>query len=266
MKEKKGTPVLLRVILVIVGAALIIEGLYAASFSNLNLGIVMPIIIGLPLLILGIFYTPITRFFESSTFGRIIKWCFIAAYALFGILFATTTFLILKNAEPPKDEKADALIVLGAAVHGNTPTIQLANRLERALEYCHENPNVIIVVSGGQGHDEEYAESEVMKNWLVSRGVPASRIIEEPKATSTEENFIFSVALIKKALGRNGTDTDTVVAFVTNRFHVFRSERIANKLGISAFGIPAKEFKPLILNDYMRECAAIVQYFFSGRL
>lgn len=260
--KKKGFAIVLRIFLIIFGAALVFEGIIASTMRNFNLGILMPIVIGAPLVLLGIFYTPITRFFEASTFGKIIKWGFIAAYALFALLFSFTTVLILKNSAMPKDTKADAVIVLGAAVRGSTPSVQLAFRLERALEYHRENPDAVIVVSGGQGHDEAYPEAEVMKKWLVARGIPEERIIEELQATSTEENFLFSKALIDKALG--GTEHE--IAFVTNRFHVFRSERIAKKLGIDAFGIAASEFKPTLLNDYLRECAAIVQYFLSGKL
>lgn len=258
---KKGLVVFLRLFLVVFGGALVLEGIIASQARNFNLGILMPIVIGLPLVILGIFYTPITRFFSASAFGRLVKWCFIGAYALFAAVFALTTFLILKNSAMPKDKRADAVIVLGAAVRGSTPSVQLSLRLRRALEYYNENPDIIMVVSGGKGHDETHPEAEVMKNWLTARGVPEDRIIEELSATSTEENFILSKALIDEALG-DGAE----IAFVTNRFHVFRSERIASKLGIEAFGIPSGEYKPFLLNDYMRECAAIVQYFFTGRL
>lgn len=260
--KKKGFIIVLRIFLILFGGALVFEGLAASTMRNFNLGILMPIVIGAPLVLLGIFYTPIARFCSASVFGKILKWGFISAYALFTLLFAATTALILKNSALPKDKKADAVIVLGAAVRGSTPSVQLALRLERALEYHRENPDSIIVVSGGQGHDEAYPEGEVMKNWLVNRGVPEESIIEELQATSTEENFLFSKMLIDEALG--GTEHE--IAFVTNRFHVFRSERIAKKLGIDAFGIAANEFKPTLLNDYLRECAAIVQYFFSGKL
>ena len=252
----------MRIFLILFGGALVFEGFAASQARNINLGILMPIVIGIPLIILGLFYNPISRFFAASTFGRIIKWSFITAYALFTAVFTLTTVLILKNSEMPKDMKADAVIVLGAAVRGNTPSVQLAYRLRRALEYYDDNPDSIIVVSGGKGPDEAYSEADVMKTWLVNHSVPVEAIIVENRATSTEENFTFSKALIDERLG----DGEKTLAFVTNRFHVFRSERLAANLGLEAFGIAAREYKPFILNDYMRECAAIVQHFFTGRL
>ena len=56
------------------------------------------------------------------------------------------------------------------------------------------------------------------------------------------------------------------VAFVTTRFHVFRASRIAKKLGYDVSGVSAKDFSPLIVNNYLRECAAITQYFCTGRI
>ena len=43
-----------RIILSIAGFLLVAEGIVAASISNLNLGIVMPFVIGIPLIIVAI--------------------------------------------------------------------------------------------------------------------------------------------------------------------------------------------------------------------
>lgn len=45
-----------RIILSIAGFLLVAEGIVAASISNLNLGIVMPFVIGIPLIVVGVFY------------------------------------------------------------------------------------------------------------------------------------------------------------------------------------------------------------------
>ena len=42
--------------------------------------------------------------------------------------------------------------------------------------------------------------------------------------------------------------------------------RIAKKLGYDVNGVSAKDFSPLIVNNYLRECAAITQYFCTGRI
>jgi vancomycin permeability regulator SanA len=70
---------------------------------------------------------------------------------------------------PVPTEKADALIVLGAQVQpSGEPSVQLAWRLEAALEVFNQNP-VPIVVSGGQGGNEPRPEGDVMRDWLTEK-------------------------------------------------------------------------------------------------
>ena len=53
----------------------------------------------------------------------------------------------------------DYVIVLGAQVHKDRPSVVLKYRLDRAAEYLRDNPETICIVSGGQGNNEPYAEA-----------------------------------------------------------------------------------------------------------
>ena len=252
-----------RIILSIAGFLLVAEGIVAASISNLNLGIVMPFVIGIPLIVVGVFYPLLSSWWSVSIVGKILK------YAMIALLFAATTTLILANSKTTAEpEKADVLIVLGAGIRGDLPSVVLRNRLDRALDCYEQNPDLLIIVSGGMGEGESSTEASVMKKWLVAAGVPADSIIEEGKSQSTEENFIFSFDIINRLFNGSGAaaESNPRVAFVTTRFHVFRASRIAKKLGYDVNGVSAKDFSPLIVNNYLRECAAITQYFCTGRI
>lgn len=269
----KGTNTLkkmiFRIILSIAGFLLVAEGIGAASISNLNLGIVMPFVIGIPLIIVGVFYPLLSSWWSVSIVGKILKYAMISAYVLFALLFAATTTLILANSKTTAEpEKADVLIVLGAGIRGDLPSVVLRNRLDRALDCYEQNPDLLIIVSGGMGEGESSTEASVMKKWLVAAGVPADSIIEEGKSQSTEENFIFSFDIINRLFSGSGAaaESNPRVAFVTTRFHVFRASRIAKKLGYDVNGVSAKDFSPLTVNNYLRECAAITQYFCTGRI
>ena len=237
------------------------ESVISSMLTNMNLGIAMPFIIGLPLFLCGIFYKILHKWRSEHLSGKIFRWCFIAAYGLFGLLFAFTTTLILVNAKEPASIKADAVIVLGAGIRGDTPSVTLKKRLDRAIEYHNEYPGALIVVSGGKGEDEICSEASVMRNYLVSAGIPESCIIEENNSHSTRDNFHFSFKIISEKLG-----SDAEIAFITTKFHVFRAERIAKAQGIETFGIPAAGNNMLALNNYLRECAAIVHHFFTGEI
>lgn len=261
-KEGKLVIIIFRCFLVLLGAFFMLDAVFAAQLSNINLGIIMPFVIGLPLLILGVFYPTITKIWNEFRFLLLIKWGMIICYGLFSLLFLTTTMLIKTAASDPIPDNSDALIVLGAGIRGDRPSRILAYRLDKAIEvYDSLGGDVMIIVSGGMGNNEQYAESYVMKNYLVEHGVPADKIIEEDESTSTEENFLLSKALIEKKLG-----ADASLCFVTTEFHVFRAERLAERLGVSAAGIAARDYAPLELNNYLRECAAIVQHFILGKL
>ena len=253
--------IFIRILLVVIGAFLVLDTIIVSQISNLNLGVIMPAVIGLPLLILGIFFEPLCAFFAWGVFGKIIKWAMIAVYALFTLLFITTTTLILVSASQTPARGADALIVLGAGIREDRVTLTLRNRLDTAYEYLCENPNTICIVSGGMGEGETVTEASVMSRYLIERGISAERIIEESRSESTYENFLFSNEIITQKFGENAN-----VVFVTTGFHVFRAGLTAKTAGVTAQGIASRGVWYIALNDYMRECAAITQYFASGKI
>ncbi len=250
----------LRIALITVGAFLIADTLFVATRSSLNLGVIMPFVIGTPMLICGLFLRPIAKLFTQKLPVRILMIAMIAVYVLFTLLFTFTTSLILINSSVVQQE-ADVLVVLGAGIRGTAPTLTLKYRLDTAVEYLTENEDTVVIVSGGRGEDEVVTEASVMREYLISCGIKSDRIILEENSHSTEENFIYSYEIITERFGE-----DASIAFITTRFHVYRAECVAKKLGIAAQGIPSKGVWYLTLNNYLRECAALTQYFLTGTI
>lgn len=240
--------------LVFIGSFLVFDTLVIATRSNFNLGVVLPAVIGLPLLLLGIFYA---RTKEGT--GRVIRRVMTVLYALGCTVLLVCGTAMFRAAHEKADKPADALVVLGAALHGDKVTWVLSNRLDTAAEYLLENPETICVTSGGQGPGESLPEGEAMKQYLIGKGVEEERIIAETKATSTKENFLFSRELAEERLG-DGVS----FAFVTNDFHVYRAGKTAASLGISAAGVAAPDVWYLRPNNFLRECAGIVYYTLKG--
>ena len=90
------------------------------------------------------------------------------------------------------------------------------------------------MTSGGQGPKEVRTESSAMKDYLLEKGVPEDRIIEEDQSTSTFENMQFS----KEKLG--AVLQDPKVGFATTNYHVFRSGIFAKRQKMDAEGMGAK--------------------------
>lgn len=199
---------------IVLGGAVTANGVLSTFISNVNLGIFLTYGFGLALLLCGIFWNKI----HLSV--RIIAASVTAAVSVFVIcLFACG------NADNVTYQE-DAVIVLGAGIRGEKVSGGLKARLDRAAEYHSENPDAIIVVSGGQGPQEDITEALAMERYLLEKGIPEDKILKEERATSTNENFRFSKELLDEKLGG-----DYSVAFVTTDYHIYRAENIASSEG-----------------------------------
>ena len=183
-----------------------------------------------------------------------------------GIIAAAAVFLIvieipiIKAARTDAPEGCDYIIVLGAGVNGKTPSLSLVNRLDAALIYLEDNPETVVIVSGGQGPGENITEARAMGIWLEARGISPERIIQEPNAASTRENLAFSFDII-----RIGGDTPDNVAVVSSEYHLYRAKLLAETLGVSVSGIAGETSLPVLkLNYFIREAGARLYYLIFG--
>ena len=123
-------------------------------------------------------------------------------------------------------DQGSTVIVLGAKINEDQPSLILKRRLQAALDYANENPECTVIVTGGQGRGEDYAESTIMKNWLVENGLETNRILEENQARNTGENLKYSLKLLRQ----NNLSENVVI--VTDSFHQLRASILAKQLGI----------------------------------
>ena len=112
------------------------------------------------------------------------------------VYFIIVEIPIIKNSRADEDCGRPYLVVLGAAVHGDTPSLSLVERMTAARDYLNTHPDCKAVVSGGRGDNENLSEAQAMYDWLTSEGISPERIIMEDKATSTYENIKYSYELI----------------------------------------------------------------------
>lgn len=57
------------------------------------------------------------------------------------------------------DTAPEFVVVLGAQVQGDQPSLTLKKRLDLALSYLNDHPQAKVIVSGAQGADEAYTEA-----------------------------------------------------------------------------------------------------------
>ena len=197
---------------------------------------------------------------------RAAAWCelaliglLMAGFALFAVM---ETMVVLGSREDGTDEPVSAVIVLGAGVNGETPSLSLVTRINAAERYLRDHPDVPVVLSGGQGSGERITEAECMRRALVERGVDEGRLYLEEQSTSTEENLRYSRALLEEL----GVDTAQRVAIVTSDYHLCRAKLMWG--GVTA-AVPARMpsalyFRILTVNYYIREAFGLAAYFVYG--
>lgn len=261
----KEKTVLIRIILITLGAIGILDTFLLSAVSTHHFGTIMPAVLGVPLLLMGIFYAQFQTFVLSSAFGAFIKWFLIILYSLFVLVVAVASIFIGTAAQEKPPQDADVIIVLGCGLRGEDVSLTLKNRLDTAIEYLENNEDTLVIVSGGKGGNETISEAEAMRRYLLKQDVDEARIIMEDQSTSTYENFAFSKALIKTLTEERFGESANIV-FVTTNFHVLRAGLVAKSVGLDAQGIGASGISYLTPNDYIRESFALLAYLVTGKI
>ena len=170
------------------------------------------------------------------------------------LLFAVGEVPVIRAAGGTADADADWLIVLGAGVNGTSPSLSMLNRLTAAKAYLDAHPDCAAVVSGGRGEGEDITEAEAMRRWLTAQGIPESRIVTEGRATNTEENIAFSLALIPGAERAR-------IAVCSSDYHLYRAQMLARRLGVEVQTVAAKTTLPVLkINYFIRESLGSLYY------
>lgn len=182
-----------------------------------------------------------------------------ALFVLLALLFlaaAATEGYILSKASGGGGGEGYA-IVLGAGVNGDVPSLALRRRLEAAAEYAGENPEAVLILSGGQGRGEDISEAQCMFDWLTRHGVAPERLLLEDRSTSTRENLAFS----REILRAHGAEAETVCV-ISAGYHLARACLMAKDQGYaSVTPCAAPPVYPILeLNYYLREIPALWWY------
>ena len=243
------------IVYIIVGIMLIGNFLVMTTVSNLHFGLVLSLVIGCYLLGWGVLQK---KHPEGKVF-RVFRWIHRLFLAGIAYLLIVSLFLGIYGNRDTVDYQEDALIVLGAAVHGETVSLPLKFRLDCAIEYAEKNPDAVIVVSGGQGNQEDITEALAMERYLIQNGV-TNLIVKEERATSTYENFLYSKKILEKLFGE-----EYRVAFVTNDFHIYRSEQMSDQVEFpTVTHLHGKTAWYNVVHNYLRESLAVTKLWILG--
>lgn len=196
------------------------------------------------------------RLSEKKQWTLIAKRILAVLLVLGVFLFSFLETEVIRWSKTDNESEVAGVIVLGAGVNGTVPSLSLRVRLETALEYIADKPDIPIVVTGSQGPGEDISEARCMADWLIAHGVDEDRILIEDQADNTRENIAFSRAM----LSEKGYDTTTQFAIVSSDYHLCRAAmywEIPGMIPVAA-KMPERYQKSLLtVNYYIREAFAL---------
>lgn len=152
-----------------------------------------------------------------------------AAYVLTvnRVIIKSTEDKILSSDEV--DDEADCILILGAGIKKDgTPSDMLRDRLMRGIELYNNGAAPIILVSGDNSRTD-YDEVGTMENFLIENGVPADVIVKDHAGFSTYESLYRAKEIF----------CAEKIIIVTQKYHLYRSLFVAEKLGLEAVGVDA---------------------------
>jgi uncharacterized SAM-binding protein YcdF (DUF218 family) len=153
--------------------------------------------------------------------------------AIFLIFICFSAYSIWSYSSENQLVKSDAAIVLGAAVWDDKPSPVLRERVNHAI-WLYQNGYVDkIIFTGGKDATDQYAESEVARDYAINNKVDKEDILIETKSKITEENLKYAYHIAKK----NNLDTFIIVS---DPLHMKRAILIAKYRGMKVYSSPTQ--------------------------
>ncbi|MBR3533210.1 MAG: YdcF family protein [Clostridiales bacterium] len=123
----------------------------------------------------------------------------------------------------------DYIIVLGCGIIDNSiPTDLMVDRLDTAVRLYEDGAAPRILLSGDH-QVEDYNEVAVMRNYIISEGVPEDAIVCDDLGLSTNETM-------RRAAGLYDVKSAVIV---TQEYHLYRAVYLAVNYGIRCEGVIA---------------------------
>lgn len=144
------------------------------------------------------------------------------------VVYLGVTFLQVWNASnQTAEEQTQAIIVLGAAQYDGRPSPVLSARLDHAVELYEAGVANTIVVTGGKQDGDRFTEAAAGYQHLRNAGIPEMAILREEQGLNTWEQLAAATRVLRARDMRGAV-------LVSDDYHAYRLDRIAQELGLQA--------------------------------
>ncbi len=147
------------------------------------------------------------------------------------LLWVASAAAVVHAGSRDRAQKADAVVVLGAAQYVGRPSPVLKARLDHAIELYGKGLAPLLIVTGGIGVGDTTSEGAVSRTYALRHGVPDSAILVENEGRTTRE----SLAAVADMMHRR--DIDRAI-LVSDPFHMLRLSIVARGFGLIPFTSP----------------------------
>lgn len=150
-------------------------------------------------------------------------------FKLFLVFYALAILLIWTGGVFTGYTPSEYAVVLGNQVYSNgEPSERLQQRLNRAFELYSAGLVHRIIVSGGIGIEQQ-DEAQVMKRYLIAKGIPETAIIADSNGYDTR--------LTAQNAEQWISDKQTSVIVVSQLYHVARGKLAFEQQGYTHVGV-----------------------------
>lgn len=180
--------------------------------------------------------------------GPIAKAAIVAAIVIELIITVSLTWISVVSSgrviRPDDVPPGSTLLVLGSLVADGRPGDYVRGRLDTAVDVFLSG-RAARIIDSGNGSADAGDEPAVMRSYLLARGVPGSRIVDDGLGLDT-------AASCRRAREVFGA---TMLVVVTQDFHLRRAIALCRDAGVDARGVPAHCSCPVTgqIRNHLRE-------------
>lgn len=151
----------------------------------------------------------------------------VTSLILAAILFGVVIGRIVTAMPGTAEKKLDYIVILcQSELYGETDE-ELRDRMEAALSYMEQDPDLKAIVTGGWNAASGSAPAHYMYQFLVEHGIRVNRIYWENHTGGSDENLIHVKSIV--GVPEHG------IGIVTSNYFSYRLSRIANQVGVRDF-------------------------------
>jgi uncharacterized SAM-binding protein YcdF (DUF218 family) len=149
------------------------------------------------------------------------------------IAWVVSVALVERAGRRDQAQKADAIVVLGAAQYVGRPSPVLRARVDHAVSLWKRGLAPALILTGGTGVGDTTSEAAVARKYAMSRGIPDRAIVLEINGRTTSESM--------RAVARIMDDREqTSVILVSDPFHMLRLSILARRHRLEPYMSPTR--------------------------